>query len=125
MRGLYGYAEIPLVPNAVPTRTKPFQMHGERHEAMKKITEQWVEKGFVERPQKGGIEWLSPAFAVPKKSSTFPWRGVVDMRDPNSQTRRCSYTFPCIAGIFMRQGEKQVFSLLDLRQAFQQQPLHT
>ena len=29
VRGLYGYAHIPLVPQAVPTRTKPFQMHGE------------------------------------------------------------------------------------------------
>ena len=107
-----------------PTRTKPFQMHGERQEAMKTITQQWVEKGFVERPQKGTMEWLSPAFAVAKKSNTFPWRGVVDMRGPNSQTRRCSYPLPCIEDILVQQGSKQSFSTLDLRQAFHQQPLH-
>jgi hypothetical protein len=57
VRGLYVYAHIPLQPNAVPTRTKPFQMHGGRPEAMKKITKQWVEKGFVERPQKCTMKW--------------------------------------------------------------------
>ena len=124
VRGLYGYAYIPLEHNATPTRAKPFQMYGERQEAMKKITQDWVDKKFIERPQKGGTEWLSQAFAVSKKSATFQWRGVVDMRGPNSQTRRCSYPLPCIEDILVKQGGKQIFSILDLRQAFHQQPLH-
>ena len=124
VRGPYGYAHIPLEPNAIPTRAKPFQMYGERNEALKKITQEWVERKFIERPPKGGSEWLSPAFAVSKKSASFPWRGVVDMRGPNSQTRRCSYPLPCIEDILVRQGAKQIFSILDLRQAFHQQPLH-
>ena len=32
-RGPYGYAYIPLVENAVPTRQKPFRMQGEKLEA--------------------------------------------------------------------------------------------
>ena len=46
------------------------------------------------------------------------------MRCPNSQTRRCSYPLPCIEYILVKQGSKQIFSILDLRQAFHQQPLH-
>ena len=124
VRGLFGYAYIPLQENAVPTRQKPFQMYGERQEAFKQIVTDWIDKKFIERPQKGGVEWLSQGFAVPKKSSKFPWRGVADMRGPNSQTRRCSYPLPCIEDILVKQGSKQIFSILDLNKAFHQQPLH-
>ena len=92
---------------------------------MKQIVMDWLDKRFIERPTKGGgVEWLSQAFAVPNKSTSFPWRGVADMRGPNSQTRRCSYTLPCIEDILVKQGAKQIFSILDLRKAFHQQPLH-
>ena len=123
VRGRYGYAFIPLQENAVPERQKPFQLYGERLEALRKIVDQWLEKKFIERPTKGNVEWLSAAFPVPKKSSTFPWRGVADMRLPNKHTRRCSYPLPCIEDILIRQGAKQIFSILDLRQAFHQQPM--
>ena len=33
VRGIYGWASIPLRADAVTTRAKPFYMHGERHEA--------------------------------------------------------------------------------------------
>jgi hypothetical protein len=124
VRGRYGYAFIPLQENAVPERQKPFQLYGERQEALRKIVDEWIEKKFIERPTKGGVEWLSQAFPVPKKSPTFPWRGVADMRLPNKQTRRCSYPLPCIEDILIKQGAKQIFSILDLRQAFHQQPMH-
>jgi hypothetical protein len=124
VRGDYGYAYIPLQADAVPTRQKPLKMFGERQEALKTIVLDWEAKKFIERPQKGGCEWLSTAFPVPKKSVTFPWRGVADMRGPNSQTWRCSYPLPCIEDILVKQGARQIFSILDLRQAFHQQPLH-
>ena len=66
VRGMFGYAYIPLQENAIPTREKPFQMYGERQEALKTIVLDWIDKKFIERPQKGGVEWLSQAFAVPK-----------------------------------------------------------
>ena len=122
VRGMYGYAYIPLKDGAVPQRQKPFYQHGERHDAMKQITEDWLSKKFIERPRKG-VEWLCQAFAVPKKSTTFPWRGVVDMRGVNSQTRKCNYPLPSIENILVRQGRNKLFSILDLRQAFHQQPM--
>ena len=125
VRGIYGYAHIPLKPNATPTHTMAFQLHGPRFEAFKIVTANWLKEGLIERPPPGcSVEWLSPAFVVPKKSADFPWRGVVDMRGPNSQTRRCSYPLPRIDDLLVKHGAGQMFSVLDLRQAFHQQPLH-
>jgi hypothetical protein len=50
--------------------------------------------------------------------------GVVDMRGPNSQTRRVNFPLPCIEDLLVKQGKCQVYSILDLKQAFHQQPLH-
>ena len=99
-------------------------MHGERHDAYKRVTEDWLECQFIERPTKGKSEWLSQGFVVPKKSADFPWRGVADMRGPNSQTRCCNYPLPKIDDILIKQGACHIFSILDLKQAFHQQPLH-
>ena len=74
VRGLYGYAFIPLQENAIPVREKPFQMYGERKEALEKITQEWIDRKFIERPTKGSAEWLSQAFAVPNKSATMARR---------------------------------------------------
>ena len=123
-RGRFGYAHIPLKPDAIPQREKPFRQFGEKHEALKKITEEWIERGFIEKPTEKNCEWLTQAFVVPKKSPTFPWRGVVDMRGPNSQMRRSNYPLPSIENILVKHGKNLIFSVLDLRQAFHQQPLH-
>ena len=74
-RGRFGYAYIPLKEGAVPVRQKPFFMHGERREALDKITQNWLEMKFIEPPSSKNSEWLSQTFPVPKKSATFPWRG--------------------------------------------------
>ena len=125
VRGVYGWAYIPLKPDAVPEARKPIFMHGERLTAFKTVTENWLNEGLIEMPTPGvPLTWMSPAFVVPKKSATFPWRGVVDMRGPNSQTLRCSYPLPKIEDILVKHGAGQIFSVLDLRQAFHQQPLH-
>jgi hypothetical protein len=118
-----GQAYIPLKEGAIPQRQKPFRQFGEKEEAMKTITKQWLEAGFIEKPTEKNCEWLAQAFAVPKKSTTFPWRGVVDMRGVNSQTRACNYPLPCIEDILVKQGQNYMFSVLDLRQAFHQMPL--
>eukprot|EP00667_Euglena_gracilis_P000113 EG_transcript_113 len=123
-RGQYGYAYIPLKEGAKPTRQKPFFMHGERKEALEKITQDWLDKKYIEPATAKNSEWLSQTFPVPKKSNDFPWRGVVDLRGPNSQTRRCNYPLPKIEDILVKHGANQMFSIIDLKQAFHQQPLH-
>ena len=82
----------PFVPNPVPQRAKPWCLHGERGEAHSIVTQDWLSKGYIERPPtianpdtkytgKGGpsryfgCEWLSKTFVVPKKVPTSPGGG--------------------------------------------------
>ena len=121
VRGPFGYATITLKPNATPTQAKPICLHGERAEGYKKVTNDWIEKGFIEKV-KGHVEWVSPGFVVPKKAND--WRGVVDMRGPNSQTQRVSYPLPKIEDILVDFGDGETLSVMNLLKAFHQQPMH-
>jgi hypothetical protein len=123
VRGPFGYAYIPLKPNAKPMRQKTFSLHGERQEAYRKVAQGWLDKKYVEFPEKGKVEWLVQGFVVPKKKPG-EYRGIVDMRGPNSQTLRGHYVLPLISDLLVRQGANQLFSILDLKEAFHQQPLH-
>jgi hypothetical protein len=70
VRGLYGYASIPLKENAVPQYQHPFTQHGERGEAMKKIANDWLEKKFIETRR-----MAQPKFCGSKKIKEFPMAG--------------------------------------------------
>ena len=50
--------------------------------------------------------------------------GVVDMSGPNSQTRHVNFPLPKIEELLLKQGKCQIVSILDLKLAFHQQPLH-
>jgi hypothetical protein len=65
VRGLYGYAYIPLKEGAKPVRQKPFFLHGERKEALEKVTEDWIGKKFIEPATTKNSEWLSQTFPAP------------------------------------------------------------
>ena len=81
-------ATIPLKEGAIPFTAKATCMHGERAEAYKKVVQDWLDRGFIERPDPAkSQEWLVQGFVVPKKRAEFPWRGVVDWHGPNEQTR--------------------------------------
>ena len=68
-RGTYGYANIPLVSNPISQHKKCFKLQDERLEAHKKVTQDWDDHWFIERPPKGAnMDWLSVTFVVPKKS---------------------------------------------------------
>jgi hypothetical protein len=126
VRGPHGYAFIPLKDDAVPQRQKPFSLHGEREEAMKQITVDWLDNDFMEKPWVKFLEWLNQGFPVPKKAKPpkLPWRGVADMRGVNSQSKRVNYPLPKIEDLLIKQGANQIFTIIDLKQAFHQQPLH-
>ena len=124
LRGTYGMATIPLIKGAVPFTAKAFCMHGRRVEAYKKVMQDWLDRGFIERPDlTKPQEWLVQGLVVPKKNAEFPWRGVVDLRGPNEQTRKCNFLLPKIDDLLVKQGKCYLFSIIDLRTAFHQQPL--
>ena len=59
-RGPYTYAYIPLVENAIPQRQKAFRLQGEKARSPQKITRDWAEHHFIDRPPKGTpMDWLS------------------------------------------------------------------
>ena len=119
-RGPYGEAKILLKEGAIPVRQKVFGVHGERAAAHKQVTQEWLDNGYLELAEES--EWLSMTFPVPKKNPG-EWRGVVDMRGPNEHTRTSNYPLPVIERLLVIMGAKQIFSILDLKQAFHQQPL--
>ena len=124
VRGPYGYAYIPLKEGAKPFRAKPFKLHGEKERAYLKITQDWLANGYLEPPEAYG-EWLSQGFPVEKAaSSADQWRGVADMRGVNAETKRINFPLPKIEDILVKQGANHIFSIIDLKQAFHQQPLH-
>ena len=48
-------------------------MHGERAEAYKKVVQDWLDRGFIERPDPAKPqEWLVQGFCVPKKMLSSP-----------------------------------------------------
>ena len=72
--------------------------------------------------KEGQGEWSSPAF-VPAKTGG-KWRGVVDFRALNEATVPDSYPLPRIEDILVGQGRRTLFSVMDLKDAFHQVPLH-
>ena len=84
VRGPHGYAYISLVEGAIPQRSKTFRQFGVREEALRKITQEWLDRKFIERSSAENCEWLRQAFTVSKTSDTLHWLGVVDMRGPDS-----------------------------------------
>ena len=45
------------------------------------------------------------------------------MRGPNEQTRKCNFLLPKIDDLLVKQRKCSLFSIIDLRMAFHQQPL--
>ena len=87
------------------------------------MVQDWLDRGFIKRhDHTKSQEWLVQGFVVPKKSSKFSWRGVVDLRGPNQQTRKCNFLLPKIDDL-VKQGKYSLYSIIDLRRAFHQQPL--
>jgi hypothetical protein len=115
-----GYARIDLVPGTKPKKQRPIRLAGPKLDAMEQIADFWIEK---ELAKDGVSPWSSPAFPVAKKG-TVKWRGVVDFRWLNANKLADSYPLPHIEDILVQMGRKKVFSVLDLKDAFHQVPMH-
>ena len=112
-----GWHEIRLKPNVEPHYQPPFPLYGERKEAMKKIAEEWLEAGKIERPSR--FEgWAAATFPILKKNGK--WRGIADERGLNARVQRDQYPLPNIEHILQRQGLRKLFTVLDLKDAFSQ-----
>ena len=94
-------------------------MHGERLTAMNEAIEEFIRD---EKLELGMGAWSSPMFVVAKKGGK--WRVVVDFRALNEATVQDAHPLPRIEDILVEQGRRHMYSILDLKDAFHQVPLH-
>ena len=66
--------------------------------------------------------WSSPAFVVPKEVAG-KWRMVVDYRWLNDCTMVDAYPVPLVDLLLNRQGEKNIWTVLDMKHGYHQMPL--
>ena len=121
IRGPFGEARLLLRPGYRVRQCKPMRFGGERHRAITDLAKKWVKQNKFEPC--GATEWLSAAFPVPKKVKG-DWRGVIDYRGLNEETLADTYPLPNINDILERQGRRHLWSVIDLKDAFSQIPLH-
>ena len=119
-RGRIGSARIKLKPNPKIYRHQGYQLQGDRAEAMKKLSAEFIERGWIESSDS---EWASRAFIVPEKEKG-DWRLVVDYRGLNERTEHDLYSLPLINTILQKQQKKRIFTVLDLKHDYHQMPLH-
>jgi hypothetical protein len=115
IRGPIGYAEIKIKPGFTPKKGKQIVLHGERRLGMEGLVKEWLRDKKIE-PAFGA--WSSPGFPVQKKNGS--WRGVIDYRQLNLATEDDSHPLPRIEDILLRFGDRVLYSIVDLKDAFHQ-----
>ena len=118
-RGPHGLAELRLKPGAIPVVGRTIHLKGERLEAQKELEADWKRDQKIE-PGRG--PWRAGAFPIKKKNGK--WRGVCDYALTNKQIQADSYPLPLTEDIVSEQAQCEVFSTVDLRDAFHQVALH-
>ena len=118
-RGPYGEGHIRIKQGYQAKKQRPIHLVGERREALIELVQDWMRDGKVEN---GRGEWSSPAFVVAKKGGK--WRGVVDFRALNEATEADGYPLPRIEDMLVQYGTRSMFTVMDLKDAFHQVPMH-
>ena len=118
-RGTHGKAQLHLKEGAVPVVSRTIHVHGERLTALKQLEEEWKRDQKIE-PGRG--PWRAAAFPIKKKSGK--WRGVCDYALTNKMIHPDSYPLPLTEDITAEMAACELFTTLDLRDAFHQVALH-
>lgn len=114
-RGTHGKAKLRLKPNANPVVGRVINLKGERYEALRKMEDECKKDQKLE-PGRG--PWRAAAFPIKKKSGK--WRLVCDYTLTNQQLQPDSYPLPLTEDIVAEQARCELFSTIDLRDAFHQ-----
>ena len=114
-RGQHGKAKLHLKPDAIPVVSRTIHLAGERLQALKELEAEWRRDWKIE-PGRG--PWRAAAFPIKKKSGK--WRGVCDYAITNKMIHQDSYPLPLTENITAEMAACEVFSTVDLRDAFHQ-----
>lgn len=94
---------------------RTFSLSGERLEALRALEKEWKDDFKIEP---GIGPWRATPFPIKKKSGK--WRGVCDYSRTNQELQDDSYPLPRIGDILVQQGGCDIFSTMDIRDAFHQ-----
>ena len=112
-------ARVHLKMGAQARAIHPIRLAGEKLNAMKEIAEGWCANGQAEP---SSSNWRHPSFRVKRKDGKY--RGVVDFKWLNSQCEDDAYPLPRIEDLLVRQSRASCFTVMDLKDAFHQMPMH-
>ena len=119
IRGLFGEAEIWLKPDATPVNVAPYRIAGERKAAWTNLVDKILESHKIEP---GVSAWNTPSFPVPKKRPG-EYRLVQDFRPQNAATVKDGHPLSRIGDILQRQGNFEMWTVLDLVDGYHQMHL--
>ncbi len=121
-RGPLGTSKIHLKESTIPKSQRGFRMVGAKEAAIREITEEFIERGWIEECIDGSA-WASNAFVVPKKD-TGKFRLVIDYRYLNTCTQPDAHPMPLIDDIIQKQSGNTIFTIIDMKKGFHQMFLH-
>jgi len=105
--------------NEKPFNCPPRRLSYREKEIVQKILDEQLEKKII-RPSNS--QYVSPIVLVEKK--TGDTRMCVDYKVLNKVTQKDNYPLPLIEDLIDRLANKEIFSLLDLKSAFNQVDVH-
>ena len=113
--GTHGKAKLHLKEGAVPVVSRTIHLNHDRRAAMQELEAEWRRDNKIE-PGRG--PWRAAAFPIKKKSGK--WRGVCDYALTNKQIHPDSYPLPLTENITAEMAACELFSTMDLKDAFHQ-----
>ena len=119
-RGTHGKAVLRLKPGAIPVVGRVINLKGERFDALREMEK---ECRMDQKLEPGRGPWRAAAFPIKKKNGK--WRLVCDYSLTNQQLQPDSYPLPLTEDIVAEQARCEIFSTIDLRDAFHQVALDT
>ncbi|SAL97140.1 hypothetical protein, partial, partial [Absidia glauca] len=94
---------------------------------VRETVEKWLEDGVIERvPSNADNRWNSPLTLAPKKDSTGKYtdkRPCLDPRHINKYLKEDRFPLPNINDIFKKFAEAEMYTTLDLTNAFHRFPI--
>ena len=113
---------------AKPLKQRPYRLSPEEDDIVDSEVDKWLQQGIV---IPSDSPWASPVVLVKKKpldpndaSEKPKYRLCIDFRKVNRLTKTDSFPLPVIQDALDGLADAQYFSIVDLRSAFLQLPLH-
>lgn len=103
------------------SRTKAYFTDGTQSDANKVFITQSLESGIIKPIKTDELVALSPVFPLQQKNNKI--RIVTDLRKVNQHLRYTPRPIPLTASILPQISQKTIFTVVDIRKAYQQIPI--